>query len=160
MKSDSCFTANNTETQPADGPNCYYRYQLFAKALNATGRPMVHSVKGPCGRNHSVCSPPNASAIANLRRTSGDIGNNWASVTRIVDQAAQVVNFSAPGYFGDMDILEIGNGGLNPTEERTMMTMWCVLKSPLLLGNGMCVLFTRAQRPCSLLINMPCCTLR
>ena len=36
-----------------------------------------------------------------------------------------------------MDILEIGNGGLTAAEERTMMAIWCVSKSPLLLGNDL-----------------------
>jgi hypothetical protein len=35
-----------------------------------------------------------------------------------------------------MDIMEIGNGGLTAVEEKTVMTMWCAIKSPLLLGNG------------------------
>jgi alpha-galactosidase len=139
VKTDSCFTNNDSSIQPADGPNCLKHYEIFAKALNATGRPMVHSVKGPCGRvdENGVCSPANASSIANLRRTSGDVNDNWASVERIVNDAAQVAALSSPGFFGDMDILEIGNGGLSQAEEETMFTMWCVLKSPLLLGNDL-----------------------
>ena len=55
----------------------------------------------------------------------------------ILEQAAEVVQFSRPGFFADMDILEIGNGGLTVVEERTEMTLWCALKSPLLLGNDL-----------------------
>jgi alpha-galactosidase len=58
-------------------------------------------------------------------------------VVRIINDAALVANLSKPGFFGDMDILEIGNGGLSQAEEETMFTMWCVLKSPLLLGNDL-----------------------
>ena len=30
-------------------------------------------------------------------------------------------------------ILEIGNGGLTEAEEKSVMTLWCAAKSPLLL---------------------------
>ena len=83
------------------------------------------------------CSAPDASDVSNLRRTSGDVQDNWASVTRILSDAAAVAQFSKPGYFGDMDILEIGNGGLSPAEEKTMFTLWSAIKSPLLLGNDL-----------------------
>jgi hypothetical protein len=126
VKTDSCFTNDNPSIQPADGPNCLKHYDIFAKALNATGRPMVHSVKGPCGRVDQTCSPADSSSIANLRRTSGDVQDNWKSVVRIVNEAAAVANLSKPGFFGDMDILEIGNGGLSQAEEETMFTMWWV----------------------------------
>ena len=36
-----------------------------------------------------------------------------------------------------MDILEIGNGGLSHDEEVSMFSLWCALKSPLLLGNDL-----------------------
>ena len=142
VKSDSCFTsASNPTTQPADGASCYHRYQLFAAALKASGRQMVHSIKGPCGRKpgtmNGVCSPPDAAAVANLRRCAGDAQDSWSSLMKIVDEAAEVVKFTRPGFFADMDILEIGNGGLTEVEERTEMTLWCALKSPLLLGNDL-----------------------
>ena len=34
-------------------------------------------------------------------------------------------------------ILEIGNGGLTEAEEKSVMTLWCAAKSPLLLGNNL-----------------------
>jgi alpha-galactosidase len=36
-----------------------------------------------------------------------------------------------------MDILEIGNGGLTNFEEESVFSLWCALKSPLLLGNDL-----------------------
>lgn len=137
VKSDSCFTADDG-SQPADGDACAADYAVFANALNATGRPMVHSVKGPCGRNPAKpCSPPDAGAIANLRRAAGDAKDNWSSMVRILSEAQLVVNVSRPGFFADLDILEIGNGGLTAVEERAVFTMWSILKSPLLLGNNL-----------------------
>eukprot|EP00038_Savillea_parva_P006724 m.165464 g.165464 ORF g.165464 m.165464 type:complete len:427 (-) comp12565_c0_seq1:2250-3530(-) len=137
VKSDSCFTSPSKTVQPADGPRCYEDYQKFAKALNATGRHMVHSVKGPCGPAPGVCSPPDASSIAHLRRAAGDVQDNWKSMLRVLDDAAAVVNNTQPGFFADLDILEIGNGGLTTVEERAVFSLWCAVKSPLLLGNDL-----------------------
>ena len=121
----------------ADATNCLARYQLFDKYLRATGRAIVHSVKGPCGHGPDPCSPPDASAFSNLRRAAGDARDSWGSLLKILEEAAAVAVHSRPGYFADMDILEIGNGGLSEVEERTEMTLWCALKSPLLLGNDL-----------------------
>jgi alpha-galactosidase len=144
VKSDSCFTeatAHPPGPQPADGAACFERYKIFDAALKATGRPMVHSIKGPCGRApgtmNGTCSPPDASAISNLRRCAGDARDSWVSMLKILEEAAAVVQHSRPGFFADLDILEIGNGGLTAVEERTEMTLWCALKSPLLLGNNL-----------------------
>lgn len=144
VKSDSCFTQSTDSPpgpQPADGASCYKRYKLFDSALKSTGRPMVHSIKGPCGRTpgtmNGTCSPPDASAIANLRRCAGDANDSWGSMMKILEKAAEVTQYSRPGFFADLDILEIGNGGLTVVEEHTEMTLWCALKSPLLLGNDL-----------------------
>jgi alpha-galactosidase len=141
VKSDSCFTSVDPGPQPADGAQCYDRYKTFDAALKATNWPMVHSIKGPCGRApgtmNGTCSPPDSSAIANLRRCAGDAKDSWGSMMQILEEAAQVVQYTKPGYFADMDILEIGNGGLSAVEEHTEMTLWCALKSPLLLGNDL-----------------------
>jgi alpha-galactosidase len=86
---------------------------------------------------NGMCSPVDASAISNLRRCAGDARDNWGSMMKVLEEAAAVVQYSRPGFFADMDILEIGNGGLTVVEERTVMTLWCALKSPLLLGNDL-----------------------
>ena len=115
---------------------------------------MVHSVKGPCGRPLADCSPPDASGFSNLRRAAGDAKDNFDSMLRILEYAAPVVQYSRPGCtslcdqrqvfvspegvgqnltqlsraadFADLDILEIGNGGLTAVEERSVFTLWCV----------------------------------
>ena len=139
VKSDSCYTGS-ADYAPADGAKCWATYQKFAAALNASGRSMVHSIKGPCGKQAvaqptGVCSPGDSSAVANLRRVAGDVQDTWGSMLKVLDFAASVANVSKPGYFGDLDMLEIGNGGLSEDEERSVMALWCAAKSPLLLGN-------------------------
>jgi len=172
VKSDSCFTsATDSKSQPADGASCFSKYKVFSAALKATGRMMIHSIKGPCGRSPGTlncsalpasepeekagpvpcCSPFDASAVSNFRRAAGDAQDSWSSMLRILDYAAQVTPFSKPGFFADLDILEIGNGGLTEPEEKAVMSLWCAAKSPLLLGNDLSTMSSRTVH------KDPCC---
>ena len=158
VKSDSCFTdPHNVKLQPANGAACFAKYQVFSHMLKATGRDIIHSIKGPCGHAPGTlnctsddpanptpcCSPGDASSVANFRRAAGDVKDNWASVLKVLDSAAEVVQYTRPGFFADLDILEIGNGGLTEAEEKSMMTLWCAAKSPLLLGNDLSTMSKR-----------------
>ncbi len=37
----------------------------------------------------------------------------------------------------DADMLLIGNGCITEDEERTQMAIWCIIASPLIMGNDM-----------------------
>jgi hypothetical protein len=39
-----------------------------------------------------------------------------------------------PGGWNDADMLEVGNKGLTLAEQRTHFSLWCLIKSPLLIG--------------------------
>ena len=41
------------------------------------------------------------------------------------------------GHFNDADMLEIGNGKLSLAECRTHYALWCLMKSPLLIGGDL-----------------------
>lgn len=41
---------------------------------------------------------------------------------------------AGPGGWNDPDMLEIGNGGMTYEEYKTHMSLWCLMKSPLLIG--------------------------
>lgn len=42
--------------------------------------------------------------------------------------------YAGPGHWNDPDMLECGNG-LTVNEDRAHFTMWCMMASPLILGN-------------------------
>eukprot|EP01047_Picozoa_sp_COSAG01_P053006 COSAG01_NODE_5637_length_4126_cov_12.068041_5_plen_277_part_01 len=109
-------------------------------ALNATGRPIVYSV------HSSVEQGVMDVSLANMWRTGPDIG---ASYEQALDRALITNNVStylpgAPGGWNDPDMLQVGNIGrrnsgsppsLFPVAEgRTQFALWCILKSPLLIG--------------------------
>jgi alpha-galactosidase len=55
----------------------------------------------------------------------------------ILDLNAPITSYSGPGGFNDLDMLEVGNGGMTYNEYLTHFSAWAVLKSPLLLGNDL-----------------------
>jgi alpha-galactosidase len=79
-----------------------------------------------------------AKAGGNLWRTTGDISDNWVSMSNIgFDQQIGREKFAGRGHWNDPDMLEIGNGGMNDTEYRTHMSLWSLLAAPLLAGNDL-----------------------
>lgn len=53
----------------------------------------------------------------------------------ILGKASYITSKNQPGYWNDLDMLEVGNGGMTTAEYRTHMTMWAAIKSPLIMGN-------------------------
>ena len=44
--------------------------------------------------------------------------------------------YAGRGYWNDPDMLEVGNG-MTENEDRAHFTMWCMMASPLILGNDL-----------------------
>ena len=107
-------------------------YQKFGEALQKTGRPIVYSL---CqyGRNDVWKWGP--AVGGNLWRTTGDISDTWASMTRIGFSQNDLAAYANPGHWNDPDMLEIGNGGMSNDEYKTHMSLWAILAAPLLAGN-------------------------
>nr|WP_255749805.1 glycoside hydrolase family 27 protein [Pontibacter liquoris] len=74
--------------------------------------------------------------LADSWRVSGDIDNTFASVMHIVDLNADLWKYASPGHVNDMDMLQVGRG-MSYEEDKTHFSMWCMLSSPLLLGNDL-----------------------
>jgi hypothetical protein len=74
--------------------------------------------------------------IADSWRISGDIHNSFKSIARIVELSEPLWRWCSPGHFNDMDMLQVGRG-MSYEEDKTHFTMWCIMCSPLLLGNDL-----------------------
>jgi alpha-galactosidase len=108
-------------------------YQKMAAALRNTGRPFIYSL---CQYGELSVGEWGAAAGGNLWRTTGDISDNWRSMSSIgFDQQAGREVYAGPGHWNDPDMLEIGNGGMTTTEYRTHMSLWSLLAAPLLAGH-------------------------
>lgn len=114
---------------------------LMSDALRASGRPIVFS----------ICPGKSTpwlwgKAIANVWRTSGDIGDSWdvwdnvhggLGVMTILDTQVGLEAFSGPGYWNDPDMLVVGLGGMTETEYRAHFSLWAMLAAPLIAGNDL-----------------------
>ncbi len=108
-------------------------YQEMGEALLHTGRPIVYSL--------SIGSPGvwtwAAKAGPNLWRTTSDITDTWESIEKIGFNQVQIGKYATPGHWNDPDSLEVGNGALTPDEDRTQMSLWALLRAPLIAGNDL-----------------------
>ena len=109
-------------------------YDKMAKALKATGRPIVFSL---C--QYGWDSPWEwAPALGgNLWRSTGDISPDWDRIYTILEQQDGLAKYAGPGHWNDPDMLEVGNGKLSLAENRAHFSMWAMVASPLLAGNDL-----------------------
>ncbi|PSK36014.1 hypothetical protein B9Z65_5829 [Elsinoe australis] len=149
LKYDNCYN----EGQTGNPKTTFDRYNAMSKALNATGRPILYSM---C--NWGEDAPwAWAQTIANSWRATGDITDSFnrpdircpctgdegydcvlpgfhCSVMNILNKVSAFPSKAQPGAWNDLDMLEIGNGGMNDDEYKLHFSMWAATKSPLLIG--------------------------
>jgi alpha-galactosidase len=107
-------------------------YQKMGDALLASGRAIVFSL---CQYGEANVQEWGPKVDGNLWRTTGDISDNWRSMSTIGFGQNDLAKWAAPGHWNDPDMLEIGNGGMTAIEYRTHMSLWSILAAPLLAGN-------------------------
>ena len=56
------------------------------------------------------------------------------SILNIMNKMARIVSKSQTGAFNDLDMLEVGNGGMSDDEYKVHMSMWAMNSSPLIIG--------------------------
>ena len=107
------------------------RYTAIRTAMNNIGRTDI---------NYNVCRwefPGSwVTTVADSWRISLDINLSWNSVLFNLDKNAYLAAFCSQGHYNDMDMLEVGRG-LTAEEDKSHFSMWCIMSSPLVLGNDM-----------------------
>jgi alpha-galactosidase len=131
LKYDWCGASRIYERTPVDLQGAY---QKMSEALAKTGRPIVYSL---CEYGWGDVWKWGEKAGGNLWRTTGDIRDSWASMDRIGFAQLNISQDSTPGHWNDPDMLEIGNGGMTADEYRTQMSLWSLLRAPLIAGNDL-----------------------
>ena len=126
LKYDWCGA--RTQFDPASMPAVFAK---MGEALLASGRPIVYSFSSALPK-----APEWAFAAGgNLWRT-GSFRDSYASMAAdAFDSQAGLETKAGPGHWNDPDMLHIGQGGMNDTEYRTHLSLWCMLAAPLLAGN-------------------------
>jgi hypothetical protein len=130
--------------------------RMIRRATDKTGRPMVLSLSpGPTALENAA----EVASVAQMWRISDDVWDLWSN-RRAFPQSltAQFVNtaawaqYSKPGNWPDADMLPLGElrpvpgdgqprtTRLTPTEQQTMLTLWAMARSPLILGANLTLL--------------------
>ena len=122
-------------------------YKKMHEALVATGRPIVYSL---CEYGMNRVWRWGPSVGGNLWRTTDDIEDSYTRMAFIGFGQQGLARFAGPGHWNDPDMLEVGNGHMNPEEYRTHMSLWCILAAPLISGND---LANMSQETLSVLTN-------
>jgi len=104
-------------------------YKKMGDALKRTGRPILYSL---CQYGLQRVWTWAASVGGNMWRTTGDLDYNYDRVSLVGFQQDGLESFSGPGHWNDPDMLLVGLKEINENENRTQMSLWCLLAAPLL----------------------------
>ncbi len=129
--------------------------RMISAALSKSGRPIVLSLSpGPT----PLSQAKEVRKYAQLWRISGDVWDHWEpwpgrdwsqSLHGQFSTAASWAPYVEPGHWPDADMLPIGylgprpgEGAPRPTalsrnEQRTLLTLWSMLRSPLMMGGNL-----------------------
>ena len=103
----------------------------YARENNLSEKPMVFSI---C--EWGSCEPHLwGKSAGNLWRTTGDIYHNWNSIKKLYEHNVELYEYADVGHWNDPDMLEVGVGNFSYNENEAHFALWCMMASPLLLGN-------------------------
>ncbi|MBQ9766039.1 MAG: glycoside hydrolase family 27 protein [Lachnospiraceae bacterium] len=124
-----------------DGFNGWFETEMLHKAIMKTGRNIVLSLSpGPAhiDRAWKYCDN------ANMWRITDDFWDNWDLLKNMFWRCEMWQDHVKKGCYPDCDMLPVGKlgrgfGKERPTnftkdEQMTMMTLWCMFRSPLMVG--------------------------
>ncbi|MDR6944936.1 putative Ig domain-containing protein [Mucilaginibacter pocheonensis] len=118
-------------------------YEVMRGSLDKINRDIMYSL---CQYGWGNVWEWGASVGGNSWRTTGDIQDNWRSLSSIGFNQDKAAPFSQPGNFNDPDMLVVGKVGWGPSlhnthltydEQYTHISLWSLLSSPLLIGCDM-----------------------
>ena len=108
-------------------------------ALLASGRDFIFSLSNSAPFENA----PMLSQLSNCWRTTGDIRDNWFSMSTIGFSQSKWTSFAGPGHWNDTDMLVVGWVGwgeklhstyLTADEQYTHISLWSLLSAPMLIG--------------------------
>ena len=116
------------------------------RAIVKTGRPIVLSLSpGPAPVADAAVFVENAE----MWRASNDFWDNWRALRTAFNLLPRWASYSKPGSWPDADMLPLGHIGIRaergadrqsaftPDEQRTLMSLWSIARSPLIYGGDL-----------------------
>jgi alpha-galactosidase len=111
------------------------------RAIQRTGRPMLLSLspgETPVARGDHV------RRFAQMWRISDDFWDEWPLLEAQFTRLENWAQHAGPGAWPDADMLPLGRLALGerdtrftPDEQRTLMTLWSIARSPLIMGGDL-----------------------
>lgn len=135
----------NTEFSPQNPYSAEKEIEMIRAAIDRSGRDMVLSLSpGPAPLNKAE----HLSENANMWRISGDFWDRWDKLLNMFSLCEKWYPYVKDGSFPDCDILPLGklcidgsymgdmgrDSGFTKEEQKTMITLWAVFRSPLFFG--------------------------
>lgn len=139
-----CDDICNTDNQSKYRDRQYaaaHEIEMLAKAIQKCGRPIVLSLSpGPALIDRAW----HYEKYANMWRITDDYWDDWKYLKDMFTRCELWQSHVAEGCYPDCDMLPLGWVGkgfgdermtrFTKEEQRTMMTLWCLFGSPLMLG--------------------------
>lgn len=117
---------------------------------------MIHRAIKNCGREMVLSLSPGPAPLeeaehlkqyANMWRITDDFWDNWEQLYHMFSRAEKWCTHAGAGHWPDADMLPIGailqdydkqnRTKFTPNEQVTMLTLWCIMRSPLMIGGDM-----------------------
>ncbi len=111
--------------------------EAIRQAIDRTGRDIVLSLSPG---ETALQAGDHVLNHANMWRISDDFWDSWPLLVEQFDRCANWSRYSGPGHFPDADMLPLGKirfgeqTRFTPTEQETMLTLFAIARSPLMLG--------------------------
>ena len=121
--------------------------EAYAEAIRRSGRPIALSLSP--GTNLSTEHLDHLRANAQMWRVSNDLWDRWPDVFEQFGRMSRWAPFQAEGAWADADMLPLGHIGIRAErgddrqslltyeEQRTLMTLWVMARSPLMFGGDL-----------------------
>jgi hypothetical protein len=118
----------------------YHQAEIEAirRAIDRTGRKIVFSTSPGAT---PVSAGDHVSTHANMWRISDDFWDKWSLLFEQFDRLRDWTPYRGPGHFPDADMLPVGvlqmgraKTKFTPDEQYTLLTLWSIARSPLILG--------------------------
>lgn len=119
--------------------------EMLASAIQRCGRDIVLSLSpGPAMTEHAE----HLKKHANMWRITNDFWDRWDDIMEMFTRCRNWIPYVSDGCYPDCDMLPIGHVSirgcehgatdrqtlLTKPEQYTMLTLWCIFRSPLMLG--------------------------
>jgi alpha-galactosidase len=115
--------------------------EAIRRAIDRTGRPIVLSLSPG---ETALSAAEHVKRHANMWRISDDFWDTWPALLEQFDRLARWNPHRGRGHWPDADMLPLGTLDLGrrqtrftPDEQRTLMTLWSIARSPLIHGGDM-----------------------